>query len=126
MKFESVPTPNRIQEGWGLVESCGGTGTELGHFKTFYGSEFDCQEKCRKCNDCKFFELNERWDRNPNECYLYRTLKDIEEIKGEPYVREPGVGKHRVVGPKVCGKMIFKYPIFDYICCTCIYHFQFG
>ena len=118
MKFTQIPKdPYRLREGWGKVphKSCGGTGTEHGVFKNFGGSEFDCQEKCRKCNDCKFFEFDEKWRDKP-VCYLYRTIKDIEEVKGEPYDLAAD-GKHRVVGPKICGKIILDI---HYICCIFI------
>ena len=114
-----------MREGWGKVTSCGGTGTKLGIFENFDGSEFDCQEKCRKCDDCKFFEFNERWGRKDHECYLYRALWFKKEIKGEPYESGSSAGKHRVVGPKICGKIIFDI---HYLCCIFIYFiysFQF-
>ena len=81
-------------------------------------SEYDCQEQCRKCKDCRFFAYFTESISSPlKQCYTYET--DKEELRGKKLKLGSNSGKYSVpmsdggdgneydfltYGPPVCGK----------------------
>ena len=78
-----------------------------------WSSEYECQEDCRKCKDCRFFQYFKDTNQANNECDFFETSK--EEVRGKPLEKtssgyrdhEGTVYNFAVSGPDVCGKPIF-------------------
>ena len=79
-----------------------------------YSSAHECQEDCRKCETCRFFQYYKDLSQGFNECNFFETSE--EEVRGKA-LEEINNGYRDTVdqtefefvvnGPEVCGKPIF-------------------
>ena len=80
-----------------------------------FSSVYKCQEYCRKCESCRFFQYHKD-SSNFVDCNFFETNK--EEVKGRALVENNNLYTDTqenmdyefvVNGPGVCGKPIFSY-----------------
>ena len=73
-----------------------------------------CQEMCRKCKNCRFFQYYKYESDHANFCDVFETSK--EEVRGKALgdsnsgvYQSPAGDTYQFVynGPEVCGKPIF-------------------